>query len=43
MNTYQTEQFETLTMIRRHLNTLSKTNIEHLRAKIREQYGKAES
>jgi hypothetical protein len=34
MNSYQTEQFETLTMIRCHLKTLSRTEIERLKGEI---------
>ena len=34
MNSYQTEQFEALTLIRRHLAGLSKAKVEHLKAKL---------
>jgi len=34
MNAYQTEQFEALTVIRRHLGGLSRARIDHLHAKI---------
>ena len=34
MNTYQTEQLEALTLIRRHLGDLSKARIDRLHARI---------